>query len=193
MIPFVAHARAVFDSWCAISTGEEPDHVIDIMQVRLMRWQRRTFVGGCDDPHMALGVAEEIGELAGAESRGAITDAVGDAMIFAGHLAMSNRLALRPLIVEAERRQATMLPLTTEALGRETMAWVGRLAHVVIKRDAGAEGGEVHRERIGEAIAGVLAVAFGYASDRSIELGFGLPVAAAIYLDVGAYVMTRVR
>lgn len=94
-------ARSIFESWASIGSGELPQDPIDAMQVLLMRWQVDRF-GLQPDERMALGVIEEITEIALAESADEAYDGVGDVLVYGGQLACSNRLAIRPIIHLAE-------------------------------------------------------------------------------------------
>lgn len=98
-------ARDAYESWAANDIRDPlPADPIDARQIELCRWQRRNF-GDQSDERMTLGVIEEMAECLSAEepqepqeSGSERLDALGDACVFAGQLAMGNRLAIRPIL-----------------------------------------------------------------------------------------------
>ena len=67
-------ARAAFDNYAALDAPLLPIDRISALQVKLTRWQQRNF-GGATAEHVALGAAEEAGELA--ESLGGLQASIG--------------------------------------------------------------------------------------------------------------------
>jgi len=157
-------ARARFAAWAALDAPHLPADPVDAMQVRLARWQVLNF-GPQSDERFALGVLEECGELDEAYEDGngeAAVDALGDVLVYAGQLAISNRLALGPLLVPVGKAP------------RLTVA-AGRLAHVVLKRAQrirrGAGSVEQYRADLAAAIARVADACLLYTSPspRDVE------------------------
>lgn len=56
-------AKEVFDSYCAMDSGELPDNQLSALQMKLSRWQTKNFKPPTAG-ELCLGVAEESGELA---------------------------------------------------------------------------------------------------------------------------------
>ncbi len=174
-------ARARFEEWAGLYAPHLPPDPVDAMQVRLARWQVLNF-GPQSDERFALGVLEECGELDEAYEDGngeAAVDALGDVLVYAGQLAISNRLALGPLLVPVGKAP------------RLTVA-AGRLAHVVLKRAQrirrGAGSVEQYRADLAAAIARVADAALEIA-DRCRADGFLAP--ADVYLQIGEQVLDR--
>lgn len=125
-----AAARAEFDAFAATrpSDPDAPKHgPINLTQIHLSAWQARNF-GPARATEIACGLAEELGELAAAESEGdpdAIADAHGDLLVYAAQFATAHRLAMGACM------PAMRLPLAEAhvALARG----VGLAAHVALK------------------------------------------------------------
>lgn len=180
-------ARSRFEQWAAgIPAGELPSNDTDSMQVQLARWQEDRFGNApTSDPHMALGVIEELGEAfdedAGPEDS---VDALGDVMIYASQLCTRNRLAVGPVI------DLAVLYLKANHCHGHAIAIAGMLAHVVLKHDQAIRGlgpTEVYRPRLVDALALTIA--------KSLEdciIGHELVIDPhGVLLVVGAEVMQR--
>lgn len=116
----IAKASAdVFGEYAASKAGDIPEHCPwQKLQVELAAWQARNF-GGATDEQMALGVAEEAGELCHSvlkhsqkirgladkqAYRAALGDALADIAIYAMQLATANRLDFETLVHETARK-----------------------------------------------------------------------------------------
>ncbi len=117
-------ARDTFESWCAVGPGEVPADPTDALQVKLWRWQVRNF-GTTIDERLALGVVEVLGETFHADDAEAALDGLGDVMVYAGQLAIANRLALRPIIELAKL-------VKRDGSGMAIVA-AGKFCHTVLK------------------------------------------------------------
>lgn len=179
----LAASRARFDAMCTLGGLDLPSDAVDAMQLRLMRWQREMF-GLPSDAWMALGIVEESGEGLDAENGDGAFDALGDVMVYAGQLAMSNRLALGPIIDLAE---------ATYGKGNQAqVVALGALCHSVLKasqkiRDE--RDPDVYRAKIVEHVAACIAHAM-YTVEVFADVR---PDAAKVYLTVGAEVLERKR
>lgn len=177
-------ARARFESWAGLDAPRLPSELVDAMQVSLARWQVRNF-GPQSDERFALGVVEECGELAASVDFDAAFDALGDICVFAGQLAINNRLAIGPLI-DSKR--------SVDNGHANLMDAAGRLAHVVLKRAQRIRGGacsvEEYRAAVAERIAALVDEA-AYAFDRDYLDGGGGSDPAAVYCAVGTKVLAR--
>jgi hypothetical protein len=171
-------ARARFESWAGLDAPHLPADPVDAMQLRLARWQVRNF-GPQSDERFSLGVIEECGELDEAIAADAAIDALGDVLVYAGQLAISNRLALGPL-------------LTPVGKAGRLLATAGKLAHVVLKRSQRIRGGagsiEQYRADLAGSISRVADAALEVA-DRICADGFLRP--AEVYLRIGEQVLAR--
>lgn len=100
-------------------------HWVHARQIELARWQAANF-DEIDDRNLALGIAEESGELSEARNGPDVEDAMGDVAIFLGQLLHANRMSLEPVITghpdDSSLRDAASM--------RES---VGRICHVVLK------------------------------------------------------------
>jgi NTP pyrophosphatase (non-canonical NTP hydrolase) len=109
----IDRARATFELYAAMDAPDVPLDEFSGLQVRLARWQARNF-GVASHEQMALGVAEEAGELAHAvlkHSQGirgmadpeayreAAGDAIADVAIYAIQLATALRLDFATLLM----------------------------------------------------------------------------------------------
>lgn len=116
-------ARQAFDRFAGLDAPELPSGTVDALQVRLVRWQTANF-GVARAYQLALGVAEEFGELAAASTKAETVDAIGDVLIYACQMATLHRLAF----VEA-------IDGDTFAMRVPQGAAPGLLAHVTLKAD----------------------------------------------------------
>lgn len=199
---FYARARERFEGFAAIDEGEYPTDVIDAMQVRLLRWQNRNF-GTPTDCEIALGVFEEMGETVesaeasdediasdrdgpGQDRDAKLIDGLGDTCVYAGQLLASNRLAIGPVL---ELAAAKVVAWGEDDAFPGSMASVGRMAHLILKRTqrirSGAGDAEAYRSALVDRVAACLAYAILW-SDRH-----GPGEVQSAYLSVGAEVMAR--
>jgi NTP pyrophosphatase (non-canonical NTP hydrolase) len=113
-------ANAAFDTYCALDAPHTPygPHPLSVTQVQLSRWQIRNF-GSQSDECIALGAAEEVGELAHAvlkhvqkirgmgnkeAYRAAAGDAIADTVVYLVQLCTSLRLDFGTLFEETARQ-----------------------------------------------------------------------------------------
>ncbi len=178
-------ARLEFEQFAG-NNGEEVADPVNDMQIRLMRWQRDRF-GLQTDRHdllMTLGVIEELGEAFTAPNGEEALDGLGDVIVYAGQLAMANRLALSPIVRFAE----ALDPL--DATHQEI---TGRLAHVVLKASQRIRGMD-DEDRYRTNIVRMLALSIALAADTAYSLHFDHKIdIAKVYTTVGAEVLLRKR
>ena len=118
-------ARRRFDAFARLDSPELPEEDWDRPQVQVYRWQVANF--DSQAPYLfALGVTEEFGELAAAQKREDVIDAIGDAMVFACNMATARRLAMSALAHES----SFMMNVP-----QESGVAVGLLSHVTLKED----------------------------------------------------------
>lgn len=151
MIP----ARAIFDSFNALPAGVLPDDPIDRAQVLLARWEvAQPFHVAVDLP-VTLGIGEECGELADAETDDAITDAVGDVAIYVCQVATRNRLAMRSIFA------SSIDQWRAGDSWRWLLSAVGHVNHLVLKRSQKIREGtlpvEEYRAHLAHALADLIA------------------------------------
>ena len=176
-------ARARFAAWAALDSPHLPADPVDAMQLRLARWEVRQPFWRADAAFVALGCCEEVGERASAESPDEIEDAMGDVAIYAGQVAMRNRLAMSGLFDAADE-----LPALHADAWRNLCDAQGRVAHLALKRSQrireGALPDEEYRARMATTIAALLGAveATSYRSGRS---------ARDCYLITGARILAR--
>jgi hypothetical protein len=176
-------ARERYNAMCMLGGFDLPDDAVDAMQFKLMRWQREMF-GLPSDEWMALGIVEESGEGFDGQNAEAAFDALGDVIVYAGQLAMCNRLAIGPV-----------LALADAIYGKDREAQivaVGALCHSVLKRSQNIREErdvEVYRAKLVEHLAKVIAHAM-----FTVEVFADVrPDPAKVYLTVGAEVLERKR
>jgi hypothetical protein len=124
------------------STGHQwlpKERELHSLQLKLREWQHANFAE-VSDLAMALGIVEEVGELAEAQARGLYPsftdDARGDITIFAGQLLAANQMSIVPLLEQSNYPPA-LLVTNTARVPEEA---VGMLAHAVLKRSQGIRG-----------------------------------------------------
>jgi hypothetical protein len=117
-------ARERFEAFAHLDAPSVPADDSDTPQVLLARWQVANF-GGATLWQMALGVAEELGELAGAGTPADVRDAIGDTMIYACQHATLCRLAFSSIVDDGSFRWAD----------KEIGQGAGLLAHVTLKAE----------------------------------------------------------
>lgn len=127
-------ARLRFETFAALDAPHVPSDPWDVPQVLLARWQVRNF-GAPNGEHLALGVCEEMGELAAAESPDDIDDAVGDVCVYACQLATLHRLAWSEICVDWMAVGGVSMRISQEAGVAQ-----GLLAHVALKSAQGIRG-----------------------------------------------------
>ena len=154
-------AREQYERIAAIGADDPlPDDIVNAMQVRLMRWQRDRFGGDQLDERMALGIIEEQIETFDAEEPDQTEDALdglGDTMVYAGQLAIANRLALSPILDLAR--------VFTRRGDIRLIRSPGVLAQVVLKgaqKIRGMADRDLYRLRL----VGALAMCIGHAIDH---------------------------
>lgn len=144
-------ARARFESWAALDSPRLPADPIDAMQVRLLRWEQAQPFWRVSSLPVALGCGEEAGELADAECHAEIVDAVGDVAIYACQVATRHRLAFGAILAS----DSDVGHLDDE--WRELLSALGRVQHLILKREQririGAESDEVFGVALCNAIA----------------------------------------
>lgn len=179
-------ARTRFEEWCGLHAPDLPADPIDAMQLRLARWEVRQPFWRADAVFAALGCCEEVGERASADSPDDVEDAVGDIAIYAGQVAIRNRLAMSELFDAADG--AYRMPTLHSDKWRNLCDAQGRVAHLALKRSQrireGAMPDEEYRVLMAEALAALLAAVESttYRSGRS---------ARDCYLIVGARILAR--
>lgn len=109
-------AKASFETYCAMDAPKLPEgpHALSTLQVQLARWQNENFTATTNE-HLALGIAEEAGELCHAilkhvqkirgmadrdAYRAAALDAVADISIYCMNLCTGLRADYGTLIEE---------------------------------------------------------------------------------------------
>lgn len=131
-------ARARFEEWAGLYAPHVPPDPVDAMQVRLARWEQAQPFWRVSSLPVALGCGEEAGELADAVRHHEIVDAVGDVAIYACQVATRHRLAFG-----------------------ELLSALGRVQHLILKREQririGAESDEVFGEALAAALARMIA------------------------------------
>ncbi len=188
-------ASARFESWCSV--GEDLDDVFDdtdALQIQLQRWQLRNF-GLPRDVEIAHGVIEELGETFIAEDADKALDGLGDTMVYAGQLAISNRLALAPVLALAEHR-VRKNAMAHASIGRHAAIAPGLLSHAVLKREqkirAYANNGPAERAKFRLAVVDALGWIIAHAL-LECELGHDIELVdlRRVYEIVGCEVMRR--
>lgn len=176
-------ARRIFESFAGYSaTSLPPDlHPIDALQLLLSAWQAHNF-DGTSDVLTTLGIGEEIGEMADAATREEIDDAIGDVAIHCCQLATSNRLAFRALVDDGG------------AFADPIESHLGRLCHLVLKREQRIRSGrspvEMYRSVLADAIAGLLGSVRAARARRPISSYFTKTAADVLRRDWRAYPIT---
>ena len=156
-------ARARFDAYAGMDGPKLPNDERSALQVRLGRWQTREF-GPVSTERCALGVGEEVGELAEAydaalsgvivsgEYRSRALDAVADICIYATNLCTGLRLdfwALNHVGFEMDMARVVV----------RSAAAAGRLQHAVLKSAQGIRGmhdPEKYRRAAASAVHGLV-------------------------------------
>lgn len=150
-------ARARFAAWAALDAPHLPADPVDAMQVRLLRWEQAQPFWRVSSLPVALGCGEEAGELADAECYDEIVDAVGDVAIYACQVATRHRLAFGAILDAAS--DSDVMHLHDE--WRELLSALGRVQHLILKREQririGAESDEVFGEALADALARLIA------------------------------------
>jgi hypothetical protein len=171
-------ARARFDATAGLDHPDLPEDPAEALQTRLYRWQIRSY-GVPDRRDIALGVVEELGELAeAAGDHASEADAVADTAIYAIQLCTLLRLDAASLMAP---------PSTGFYALPSAMAIAGRLSHVALKSHQRIRGmGDPEASR--RAFAEVLATLFGLLHLRARGVGKQLyPLVA----EVAEQVMKR--
>ena len=150
MIP----ARQIFESFAAATPASPPPDPIDALQVLLAAWEAgQPLHRVCPMPG-TLGIGEECGELADAETTEEEIDAVGDVAIYVCQVATRNRLAMRWIL------DAPFSKKTHRDPWRGLVSALGRVNHLVLKRSQrireGALPVEEYRELLATALADVI-------------------------------------
>lgn len=146
-------ARATFESWAALDAPHLPADPIDAMQVRLLRWEQAQPFWRVSSLPVALGCGEEAGELADAVRHHEIVDAVGDVAIYACQVATRHRLAFDEILDAASDSDLNHM----HDEWRELLSALGRVQHLILKREQGIRIGAESDEVFGEALANAIA------------------------------------
>ncbi len=154
-------ARARFESWAALDAPHLPADPVDAMQVRLLRWEQAQPFWRVSSLPVALGCGEEAGELADAVRHHEIVDAVGDVAIYACQVATRHRLAFGEILDAAS--DADLAHPYDE--WRELMSAVGRVQHLILKREQRIRIGAASDAEFGVALFGALARLIAAATD----------------------------
>lgn len=157
MIP----ARQIFESFAGLPAGVLPDDPIDALQVRLAAWEARQPFHVVADLPVTLGIGEECGELADAETPEDAIDAVGDVAIYVCQVATRNRLAMRWILDAPSSRIRHRDPW------RNLVSALGRVNHLVLKRSQRIREGLLPVEEYRELLADALACAI-RATERAV-------------------------
>lgn len=151
-------SRARFETFAALDAPHLPPDPIDAMQLRLARWEQAQHFHCVSPLPVTLGIGEECGELADAMSDGDSTDALGDVAIYACQLATRHRMAFAAILDTAP----TAKPHHGD-VWRELLSAVGKVNHLVLKREQririGTASDEVYGEALFNALARLLAAA----------------------------------
>lgn len=179
-------SRNAFEAFAAMDAPELPADATDATQVALARWQAPRFANApTSDPHMALGIIEELGETFDAPEFDDALDGLGDVCVYASQLATANRLAIGPVLDLAR-------VLQTQLTGVQPIGAAGFLAHLVLKHSQKIRGlADIGRYRRG--LVACLALAVAKATD-DIEIGHALdaPVnVREVFRIVAGEVMAR--
>lgn len=154
MIP----ARQIFESFAGLPAGTMPDDPIDALQVRLAAWEAGQPFHVVSDLPVALGIGEECGELADAETTEEEIDAVGDVAIYVCQVATRNRLAMRWILDAPSSKKKHRDPWHRDPW-RNLVSALGRVKHLVLKRSQRIREGllpvEEYRELLATALADV--------------------------------------
>lgn len=137
-------SRSAFDSYAAMDGPDVPSSAGEALQVRLARWQNREF-GPTPDERIALGIAEEVGELAESleeHNTDKALDAVADICVYAMNLCTAVRLDFWSIA------DCTGAPtLGSPASDTSFMLYVirataaqGRIGHAILKASQGIRG-----------------------------------------------------
>jgi len=152
-----ATSRARFESWAALDAPHLPADPVDAMQVRLLRWEQAQPFWRVSSLPVALGCGEEAGELADAVRHHEIVDAVGDVAIYACQVATRHRLAFGEILDAAPNSDLNHM----YDEWRELLSALGRVQHMILKREQririGAESDEVFGEALAAALARMIA------------------------------------
>lgn len=184
-------SRSQFTSFAGLGGEDVPgDSVVDAMQVRLMRWQRRNF-GVPSDEQVALGVIEELGEIADARTDAEVRDGVGDVIVYAGQLLLANRLAISSVLELAAA-------ISHRGESMEPLGAAGRFAHCVLKqaqriREHALGDAEAYRLRLMATTTDVIVAASEWLFTET-EVGSSLArleIINAVYLETGEIVLRR--
>lgn len=175
------HAVLGFES---IASGEWPAGEIDRMQAELAEWQRKNF-GSAPPTYMALGMAEELGELAAGATEADHDDAIGDILIYAMQFATVNRLSMDSIFTFAGDHDDPDDADSEEMQKRGSeyvCIGVGLACHVALKSEQGIRGFP-ELKRLG-AFAALATIVVGLSMLAGSELG-------GILNDTAARVLAR--
>lgn len=176
-------ARARFETWCGLHAPDLPADPIDAMQLRLARWEVRQPFWRSDAAFVALGCCEEVGERASADSPDEVEDAMGDVAIYAGQVAMRNRLAMSVLFDAADET-----PRLHNDVWRNLCDAQGRVAHLALKKSQQIREGALPDEEYRAIMAGALASLLGAVEATSYRSGRSV---RDCYLITGARILER--
>ncbi len=154
-------ARATFEAWAALDAPHLPADPVDAMQVRLLRWEQAQPFWRASTLPVALGCGEECGELADAERHAEMVDAVGDVAIYACQVATRHRLAFGAILDAASDSDVGHL----DDEWRELMSALGRVHHLILKREQRIRIGAESDEVFGGALANAIARLIGAVTD----------------------------
>lgn len=170
------------------------------LQKQLSDWQAKNFppteyMQKVKPLHLALGIAEEVGELAeatiGVKKQELLRDAIGDVAIYATQLCTYEGLKLSTMIGDAEYQLTMMTPIPHKSRDNVYSLFfilsshAGKVCHCVLKRDQG-----IRKDWMANAIELRCAIATIFAMLMVIceQLGYDF---AEVYAETAKTVLAR--
>lgn len=187
MKPQFQAACEEFAKYADMDGPHVPADPMSALQIRLARWEIRNF-GWQSVERMALGVAEETGELCEAllsPNREDVLDAIADIFVYSNQIATHMRADYSTLMSwHAQRHLVNRSNETTTLL---LVARMGRLCHAILKAGQGIRGFD-DREKTREAVLAAMAEILIYSWQLALHLGADY---VALVTEVAERVMKR--